>query len=106
MGKGVLVVFSNPIEPSREAEYNKWYDEIHVPDVVALPGFTGARRFKNTGIGGPASHGYLAIYDYDGEPDKAMAALGAGVQSGAVRMADAPLQMDPPPAMVVWEQIS
>jgi hypothetical protein len=37
-------VFSNPTA-GHEDEYNKWYDEQHGPDVVAVPGFVTAQRF-------------------------------------------------------------
>ena len=37
-------VFSNPV-PGHEDEYNKWYNEQHAPDVVAVPGFVNAQRF-------------------------------------------------------------
>jgi len=37
-------VFSNPVA-GHEDEYNKWYDQQHAPDVVAVPGFVTAQRF-------------------------------------------------------------
>src|SRR5215472_1678890 len=37
-------VFSNPVA-GHEDEYNKWYDQQHAPDVVAIPGFVSAQRF-------------------------------------------------------------
>ena len=40
-------VFSNPVA-GHEDEYNKWYNEQHAPDVVAIPGFVTAQRFVKT----------------------------------------------------------
>jgi hypothetical protein len=37
-------VFSNPVA-GHEDEYNKWYNEQHAQDVVAVPGFVTAQRF-------------------------------------------------------------
>jgi hypothetical protein len=37
-------VFSNPTQ-GHEDEYNKWYDQQHGPDVVAVPGFVSAQRY-------------------------------------------------------------
>src|SRR5579862_5955497 len=37
-------VFSNPVA-GHEDEYNKWYNEQHAPDVVAVPDFVTAQRF-------------------------------------------------------------
>ena len=35
-------VFSNPVA-GHEDEYNRWYDQQHAPDVVAIPGFVSAK---------------------------------------------------------------
>jgi hypothetical protein len=40
-----LMVQTGPVE-GREDEYNRWYEEIHIPEVLRLPGFVAARRFK------------------------------------------------------------
>ena len=37
-------VFSNPVA-GHEDEYNRWYDQQHAPDVVAIPGFVSAQSF-------------------------------------------------------------
>jgi hypothetical protein len=39
------LVFSNPTE-GQESEYNRWYDTHHIPDVLAVPGFVSAERFR------------------------------------------------------------
>ncbi len=38
------VVKTEPSNLVREAEFNIWYDDIDIPDVLAVPGFTRARR--------------------------------------------------------------
>ena len=38
MAKHFFVALTNPV-PGKEAEFNKFYDEIHVPDVLAAPGW-------------------------------------------------------------------
>ena len=37
-------VFSNPVA-GHEDEYNRWYNQQHAQDVVAIPGFVTAQRF-------------------------------------------------------------
>jgi hypothetical protein len=100
MPKAVLYVESRPVSPEREDEYSRWYDEVHLGEVVALGGVTGARRYK-------APDGtYVAMYDIEAEDPKAVVkALGAGIRDGRVVMSDV-LQMDPPPVMRVLEQIT
>ncbi len=48
MEKWVLLVGTNCNDPAREAEFNKWYDEIHLPDILKTPGYTGATRYENS----------------------------------------------------------
>jgi hypothetical protein len=40
-----LVVWTNPVK-GRESEYNSWYNEIHLPEVIAVPGFVAATRYE------------------------------------------------------------
>ena len=41
---GLFLVFSNPVE-GRDGEFNEWYDTVHVPEVLAIPGILSAQRF-------------------------------------------------------------
>jgi hypothetical protein len=69
-----LVVFTSPRE-GQEDHYNKWYTEQHLPDVVAVPGFVSAQRFKLTdGMGSPHRHQYLAIYEIVSDDPQAVIA--------------------------------
>ena len=38
-----MFVFANPA-PGREVEFNRYYDETHVPQVLSVPGFVSAQR--------------------------------------------------------------
>lgn len=72
-----LVVMSRPVE-GREDEYNDWYSNQHLGDVLRIPGFANAQRFKVKGspIAGEAWE-YLAIYEIeDSEPQTVLEELG------------------------------
>jgi hypothetical protein len=56
---GVLVVMVE-VDPEHEDELNRWYDEEHIPEKLATPGFRSARRFADPGGGR-----FLAIYELD-----------------------------------------
>ena len=43
-GEWFYFVKTEPSDPALEAEFNTWYDEIDIPDVLAVPGFERARR--------------------------------------------------------------
>jgi hypothetical protein len=63
-----LVVFTNPVA-GREAEYNDWYDNRHLDDVLNVPGFYKAQRFRleNPMSAEPAEYDYLAIYEFESD---------------------------------------
>lgn len=60
-----MVVLTNPRE-GREEEYNDWYQNVHLNQVVAVNGFTRARRYRMTNaLADHDAFGYLAIYDIE-----------------------------------------
>lgn len=77
MKKCVLVVLSNPVA-GREAEFNDWYSNQHLADVLKVPGFLSAQRFKLGQEGSGAAWQYLAIYEFEAaDPAEALAVLTA-----------------------------
>ncbi|MEM9564551.1 MAG: DUF4286 family protein [Actinomycetota bacterium] len=77
MTKHVLLVFTDPAE-GREDDYNAWYNEVHLPEVLQTDGFVRAQRFKVADLmPGVTDHQYVAIYELEtDDPGAAMAALG------------------------------
>src|SRR5262249_52244194 len=98
----VFVVQTEPLE-GRDREYNEWYDEIHLKDVCAFPGFVGARRFRL--VEGDAKTRYLALDGLDpAAPPRPPPALPAAAGTERMRMTDA---LDLPKATTaLFEQIS
>jgi hypothetical protein len=87
MTKAKLVVFTSPADVGAEDVFNHWYDTIHVPQLLELPGFVGARRYKLSGaqLHGdvpPSGHHYVAEYDIDGDVQAALDALKAAGPAG------------------------
>lgn len=83
-----LVVMSNPVE-GREDEYNNWYTNQHLSDVLRLDGFTSARRFK-LGEGHEAPHKYLALYNMEcDDPGAVLAELTQKANTPAMPISDA-----------------
>jgi hypothetical protein len=56
-GKGMLLT-SMDIDPSDEADFNRWYDREHLLERVAIDGFLEARRY----IAHDGSPKYLSLY--------------------------------------------
>lgn len=60
-----LVVLSNPVA-GQETEYNDWYSNRHLADILRIPGFCAARRYALKVVRmGEIIQQYLAIYEMD-----------------------------------------
>lgn len=89
------LVFSNPVE-GKEDEFNEWYDNVHLPEVLATPGMRAAQRFAlletdithNSVLPKPA-HRYLLVYEMEGDVDATMAKIQEAALSGTMHMSDA-----------------
>jgi hypothetical protein len=58
--KGLLVVMVD-VDPGDEDDLNKWYDEEHIAERLAIPGFVRVRRYKAL----EGSPKYLALYELE-----------------------------------------
>jgi hypothetical protein len=85
---GKMLVFTNAVE-GRDDEYNEWYNDVHLKEVVATDPFKSARRFRISQVQGlpqQPDHRYLAIYEYEGPSQAALDSLLAA--SPSYRMSD------------------
>lgn len=57
-------IFESNCDPAREDEYNDFCDSIHLPDVLATPGFVRARRYVNKAMRDGRGK-YLFLYDIE-----------------------------------------
>ena len=70
MSDNLLLVFSTPPAGVSADEFSDCYD-AHVAEIVAIGGFTGARRYRVTTIKGnwvPSGEQHLAVYETSGSP--------------------------------------
>jgi len=65
MAKYLFLALADCSDPSREDEFNKWYDEFHVPDVLSTPGVIQGARYVNTDPEGNKRPKYLAVYEIE-----------------------------------------
>jgi len=70
----------------REDAYNRWLDEVHIPEVLAVPGFESVQRYELTDAQrAPVPHPYRYAAVYEVETDDlpaTLAALGVAVTQG------------------------
>ena len=80
--------------PGFDKEFNEWYDSQHLPEVLEIPGFVAATRYRQErSVGLPDSAGrieseYLATYEIVGDPT-------APIQELIARRSDGSIQMPP-----------
>ncbi len=66
IGGTVLVVMMD-VDPEHEEEFNRWYDDEHLPERLEISGYVSARRFKLQDGEGVLK--YLCIWELeDGSP--------------------------------------
>ena len=72
---GCLLIVTAEIDPAVEAEWNRWYDTVHLPDALKCPGVRHGRRYVSSGEISETSGGktertprriYTTIYEIDG----------------------------------------
>lgn len=76
MAKHILMAL-NGAKPGEEAEFERWYDAVHIPEILSIPGFVSARRFRivNTNVQGGGGWSNMSLYEI--ETDDLPGALGA-----------------------------
>lgn len=78
----LFMVFTRPVA-GREDEFNRWYDAVHIVDVLKVPGIESGVRYRATAAQmatEPPEHPYVALYQL-GTDD--VAALGKDIMSRA-----------------------
>lgn len=79
MPRFLYAALSDPL-PGREQDFEAWYDEVHLAQVVDVPGFVSAQRYAavETCDGPIQRRGTLVLYEIEAEdPAAVIAALRA-----------------------------
>ena len=89
--RGRYFVFGNCVAGQEEV-YTEWYDNTHLSEVLAVPGVLSAQRYTlaepEFAAGTPATHRYLALYEFEGDADAVMGGMRAKSVSGEMVMHD------------------
>ena len=68
---GILLVLSNCKDAAREQEFNRWYEDVHIPDILDAGAFHTAYRYESLDPEATKAK-YLCIYETDNvDPAKA-----------------------------------
>ncbi len=91
MPKGILVVTSRPESADTVDELHRWYDEVHLPEILGVAGFLSARRFQAAD-----GESFLAVYELE-DVDVARSAM-ADAQGAGKMTRPSGVCLDPPPS--------
>ena len=102
MAKGILYVETRASSPEELADYHKWYNEVHMPEIVAIDGFLSARRFEPVGEDGP----FICIYEIEADDIESVRAnLTEATKSGR-NSTPVGVVRDPPPTVLYYREIA
>ena len=99
--KHVILVLTEPTA-GREDEYNDYYENQHLDEVLQTTGWKNAQRFRLVDEQGMrCPHGYLAMYETEADDapeilEKLNATRSRRVQSGALNKKTAGVPVDAP----------
>jgi len=78
MAKAMLLAWSSAAGADQEDEYNRWYSQVHIPQLrQAMPCIRGVHRYRVAEIGPEATGGrprYLTAYELDTDDVRTAAA--------------------------------
>ena len=72
---GCLLIVTAEVDAEVEADWNHWYDTVHLPDALACPGVLSGRRYAQSGEASLSDRGtssrsaakvYTAVYELSG----------------------------------------
>ncbi len=95
----LMIVYTKPA-PGREKEFNDWYSNVHISEILAVNGFKAAQRFALSPVQFPADRPkfpserppspfpYLTIYEVAGDTTEVFSALKAARENNMISTSD------------------
>jgi antibiotic biosynthesis monooxygenase (ABM) superfamily enzyme len=77
-----LMTVGLSVKPEAEEDFNQWYDTEHLPQLAAVAGVLGARRYRRSFGDSPQ---YLAIYEFSAPEIRTGPAWAAAAYTGWTR---------------------
>ena len=67
MASHLFIVESNCVDPTREGEFNDWYNQIHILDIMSTGYIDKATRYELTTAPPEGRGRYLAVYEIESD---------------------------------------
>ncbi len=72
--QGVMIVLTQVADESRRADVDRWFEEVHAPDLLEVPGIAAAMRLSR--FESPTEGRYMNLYLLDGDPVAVIGEMG------------------------------
>lgn len=112
MARATMHSHTRPSTPGQEDAFNKWYDEIHLPQVVArIPGVVSAQRFRLSRAQLVAAdevpqRRYVTVYELETDDlPRLLDRLGEALRDGTLDLNDAIDLADLGPVVHFYEPV-
>jgi hypothetical protein len=103
--RAVMLTFSSPAHGASVEDFSAWYNDEHIPAILEhVAGVSAVTRYRlNPGLSGGegAAAPFLAVYEFDREPEEVLAEFASAADSLAA--SDLLDQGDHAPITVVYE---
>ncbi len=97
MARYLFLVMAHAVD-GREEELDRWYDQVHLKEMLAVPCVRSARRYRLAGTPATAEAPFLILYEVESD-DLAQAQAELLDHGANFRMSDA---FDHAAARVIW----
>jgi len=67
-----ILEISSRAVAGREEDYERWYANVHVGEVLALPGFVSVERFSRSSLDGQPTGEFVALYTVETDDPAAL----------------------------------
>jgi hypothetical protein len=99
VAKGLYVAFTSPAGEAADEEFNRWYSNHHLPEVLSLPGINSASRYRS--LDDSPSHAYMVLYELSASDLRAVVARIHAEAAG--RTPTAAMRRNPPTDFRLFE---
>lgn len=107
--RGLFLVFSNPSSEESVAEFHRWYDDVHVHEVLRVPGVRAATRYELDPDQMPASGvealGRRFLCAYEIEADDLRSVRDAVMATSRDRSHSPAFQLTPLPILAIFRAL-
>ena len=97
--RGLALMFVDPKSAATEDEFNRWFDGIHLAEVLAVPGIASATRYRRIPLPRPSPIGqhYLTLLEIEADDIEDVARRLR--EAGPAMVQTDSIATDPPPVV-------